>query len=156
MKIKHLLSLIVLGIMLSSCKEEMKFQPPAPTPQKTDSMFVLVIQGDTFKATMSDNQTAEAFAEMMPLTLPMKDLNANEKYHYIDQQLPSNPVAVRTVKAGDIMLYGNSCIVLFYKDLTTPYEYTKIGQITNTSRLTEAVGAGNVEVAFDVTTEENR
>ena len=66
----------------------MKIQPPAPVPQKADSMFVLVIQGDTFNATMSDNATAEAFAEMMPLTLPMSDLNANEKYHYIDQQLP--------------------------------------------------------------------
>ena len=52
------------------------------------------------------------------------------------------------------MLYGTSCIVLFYKDLTTPYEYTKIGHITNTARLMEAVGAGNVEVAFDVTTKE--
>ena len=154
MKIKFLLPLIVLGIMLSSCKKDMKIQPPAPVSQKADSMFVLVIQGDTFNATMSDNATAEAFAEMRPLTLTMSDLNANEKYHYIDQQLPSKPVAVKTIQTGDIMLYGTSCIVLFYKDLTTPYEYTKIGHITNTAHLMEAVGAGNVEVAFDVTTKE--
>ena len=150
MKIKFIFPLIALCALLSSCKENMHIQPPAPTPQKTDSMFVLVIQGDTFMATMSDNSTAEAFAEMMPLTLNMSDLNANEKYIYIDEKLPTKPVAVRTVQTGDIMLYGTSCIVLFYKDLTTPYEYTKIGHITKTAGLQEAVGAGNVDVMFDV------
>ena len=154
MRIKHLLAFIALGAMLTSCKEDMKYEPPAPVPQKTDSTFVLVIQGDTFTATMSDNRSAEAFAELMPLTLTMKDLNANEKYHYLDEQLPTTPVAVRTVKTGDIMLYGTSCIVLFYKDVTTPYEYTKLGHITNTAHLTEAVGAGDVDVAFEVKVKE--
>jgi len=38
--------------------------------------------------------------------------------------------------------------------VTTPYEYTKLGHITNTAHLTEAVGAGDVDVAFEVKVKE--
>lgn len=33
------------------------------------------------------------------------------------------------------MLYGNNCLVVFYKSFNTSYSYTKIGHIDNLSDL---------------------
>jgi hypothetical protein len=49
---------------------------------------------------------------------------------------------------GDILLYGSSTIVLFYKKFDTPYSYTKIGKIDKVDGLEAALGAGNVKVSF--------
>ena len=37
--------------------------------------------GQIFPLRLEDNETARAFEAMLPLTLEMADLNANEKYH---------------------------------------------------------------------------
>lgn len=54
------------------------------------------------------------------------------------------------IKAGDIMLYGNNCLVLFYKGLHTSYSYTKMGHIEDVSGLIEALGNGNVILKFEI------
>lgn len=40
----------------------------------------ITVQDRTFYAELYDNETAEKFAEMLPLTLNMSELNGNEKY----------------------------------------------------------------------------
>lgn len=36
----------------------------------------------------------------------MSDLNGNEKYYYLDENLPTNSENIGHINAGDIMLYG--------------------------------------------------
>ena len=48
------------------------------------------------------------------------------------------------------MLFGGSCLVLFYKSFTTAYDYTVLGAIENPEGLAEAAGSGSVEVEFAV------
>ena len=43
------------------------------------------------------------------------------------------------------MLYGNNCLVVFYKSFNTSYSYTKIGHIENLSDL----GNKNVIIKFE-------
>lgn len=53
-----------------------------------------------------------------------------------------------TIHAGDILLYGNNCVVVFYKTFST--SYTQIGRITNPSGLEAAVGSGGVSASLDI------
>ena len=101
-----------------------------------------------FNAELANNATAQAFDALLPTTLSMTELNGNEKYKYLDTTLPTNASCPGTIHAGDILLYGNNCVVVFYKTFNTSYSYTKIGKITDPSGLEAAVGAGGVEVQF--------
>ena len=119
--------------------------------QTENTMQINVIVGaKTFTATLADNETGRAFAQLLPLTLSMTELNGNEKYHYLDSSLPTDSYQPGTIKAGDLMLYGNNCLVLFYKTFSSSYSYSRIGSINDPSGLAEAVGSGNVSVQFEI------
>ena len=119
------------------------------TPSSSHLEDITLTIGDrTFTATMEQNSTAEAFRALLPLTLEMQELNGNEKYHYLSQSLPTNRTHVDTIHAGDIMLYGDNCVVVFYETFTTSYQYTPIGHITNPEGLKEALGNGTTKVIF--------
>ena len=108
----------------------------------------ITIGNKEFTATLYDTAAAQAFAKLLPLTLDMSELNGNEKYNYMPTTLPTKIENVGKINAGDIMLYGNSCIVLFYKSFSTSYSYTKIGKIDDVTGLQQAVGNGSVTVTF--------
>lgn len=43
--------------------------------------ITLTVGGRVFVVTLADNDTARAFTDLLPLTLPMSELNGNEKYY---------------------------------------------------------------------------
>lgn len=110
--------------------------------------FKVTIAGTDFTAELANNATAQAFNALMPMTLNMTELNGNEKYKYIDSTLPINAACPGTIHAGDILLYGNNCIVVFYKTFSTSYSYSKIGKITDSTGLEEAIGAVSIPIQF--------
>ncbi len=95
-----------------------------------------------------DNETIRALAKRFPIKLKMFDLNGNEKYAYLAEQLPAKAENVGRIKAGDIMLFGDNCLVVFYKDFETSYHYTRIGHIENKSLLVKTLGTGDVEMVL--------
>lgn len=109
----------------------------------------ITVNGRTFSATLYDNETARALKKQLPLALDMSELNGNEKYYYLPQDLPTNSSRPSGIHIGDIMLYGNSCLVLFYEDFSTPYSYTPIGRIDAPDGLAASLGSGNVQVMFN-------
>ena len=108
----------------------------------------LVINGRQFAVTLADNAAARAFAALVPMTLKMGDLHGNEKYHFLKTRLPSRPVNPGRIQAGDLMLFGDDCVVLFYKDFDTGYSYTRIGRLQNAEGLAAAVGKGAITAEF--------
>lgn len=80
----------------------------------------------------------------------MVELNGNEKYVDLPGSLPTSAAKPGTIQAGDLMLYGSSTLVLFYKTFSTSYSYTKLGRIDDVSGLVTALGTGNVRIAFEL------
>lgn len=103
----------------------------------------------TFSATLENNAAAAAFKALLPMTVNMSDMNGNEKYHYLSGSLPTSSSSPGTIQAGDLMLYGSSCVVLFYETFRTSYSYTRLGRISNPSGLVAALGSGSVNVTFE-------
>ena len=118
------------------------------TEKNTDSIIIKV-NDKSFTAKLYDNETAKAFAEMLPITLDMNELHGNEKYYYFNNSLPTNSTDIDKINSGDLMLYGNNCIVLFYDSFSTNYSYTKIGHIENPEGLAEAVGNSDITITFN-------
>ena len=83
------------------------------------------------------------------MTLIMQELNGNEKYNYLPFALPTSNESVGNIKTGDIMLWGDNCLVLFYENFSTSYSYTKIGYIENPTDFSEALGLDDVTVEFN-------
>lgn len=117
--------------------------------KKVDGMQI-VIGDQRFSVTLECSDTVTALTEMLPLTLDMSELNGNEKYYYLDTSLSSSPEKVGHISEGDIMLYGDSCLVVFYQSFDTSYTYTKIGNISDTSGLADALGKDGVTVTFEM------
>lgn len=117
-------------------------------PSEAKSVTTITIGSKSFPVTYENNKTAKAFLKKCPVTFQMSELNGNEKYKYLDYELPSEEKEVKQITAGDIMLYGTDCIVIFYQSFTTSYSYTRIGRITDVSGLKSTVGQGSVKVCF--------
>ena len=85
----------------------------------------------------------------LPITVNMTEQAGNEKFYYLPTALPTSTVTPGTIFAGDLMLWGNSCLVLFYETFSSPYCYTRIGKIDKPSGLSAAVGDRNITVTFE-------
>lgn len=109
----------------------------------------ITIGSAVFIATLDDNATTKAFKAMLPLTINMNELNGNEKFFDLLNDLPINATKPATIQNGDLMLYGSKTLVLFYKTFSTSYSYTRIGRIENPSGLSAALGSGNATVTFE-------
>ena len=91
----------------------------------------IFINDNEYIINLEDNDTVNDFINLLPIKLNMNELNGNEKYVYLDTTLNSNSVMVKHINKGDVMLYGNNCLVIFYKSFDTSYSYTRIGHIDN-------------------------
>ena len=147
----HLSFLLLFG--LASCSELAQDSSQSGTSEGENNEIVstkitITANGVSFDATLSSTDAAKAFAAMLPLSLEMKDLNSNEKYCYIDELLPTDSYLPGTIRNGDLMLYGSSCVVLFYETFSSSYRYTSLGRIDNPEGLAEVLGQGSVSVNF--------
>ncbi len=106
----------------------------------------LMIGEIKFSATLENNETTKELLQRLPLEIEMKELNGNEKYYYFDEHLPRNASLVNKINVGDIMLFGDNCLVIFYQSFATSYSYTKLGKIDNPDSLAEVLGSGNIKV----------
>ena len=84
------------------------------------------------------------------MTISMLELNGNEKYVDLPASLPTNAANPGTIQNGDLMLYGSSTLVLFFKSFSSCYRYTKLGRIDDFTGLVAALGTGNVNIKFEL------
>ena len=150
---KILLSAIVMTlIFFTGCADGNEKISENNSMQETETITTKIkvtINGNVFDATLDDNPSTRAFLEKLPLEVTMTELNGNEKYYKFKENFPSADERVGKISTGDIMLYDSSYVVLFYKDFSTGYSYTRLGRILNIAELAQTLGEGNVKVKFE-------
>lgn len=109
----------------------------------------ITVSSQTFTAKLYKNDATEKLISKLPLTIDMDELNGNEKYYYLDFTLKTDTEKVGSIKAGDIMLYGNDCLVLFYESFDTSYSYTRLGYVEDATEFAKALGDSGVSVTIE-------
>ena len=108
----------------------------------------MVVNGNNYSITLENNSSAKKLYSLLPLEITMNELNNNEKYYYFEDLFPTSETKINNIEIGDILLYGNNCLVLFYESFSTEYSYTRIGKVDNPDNLKDVLGNGSVLITF--------
>lgn len=150
--------MLSMSLTLTACSGSEGIIPPPPEQPDSDNedsnnedsnKMKITIGSTTFHVSLASNPAAAAFKGLLPMTIELSELNNNEKYYGLPKSLPTSASNPGTIQNGDLMLYGSSTLVLFYKTFSTSYSYTRIGSVDNPSGLQSALGAGSVMVTFE-------
>ncbi len=114
--------------------------------------LVLTVNDKTFRPSLADNSSSEAFLDKLKeeggsLELNLHDYGGFEKVGPLPWDLPRNDERITTVP-GDIILYQGNQLTIYYDENT--WEFTRLGKIDSVSKedLLEALGDGDVTVTF--------
>ena len=96
-----------------------------------------------FTANLEDNEAAREFAQMLPISVEMRDYGGFEKVGALGKSLTSSD-SQTTTAAGDFVLYNSDQIVIFYG--SNSWSYTRLGHIDGFSD----IGGGNITAVFSL------
>ena len=105
----------------------------------------ITVNGTSFTATLENNEAARALADMLPLTLNLRDSGGFEKVGSLGASLPADNRQT-TTSAGDIVLYQGDQIVMFYG--SNSWSYTRLARVDDLENWEEALGSGDVTVTL--------
>ena len=144
---KKIISILIICILLlTGCTNNSKTNNDKSKESDIKmSNIKVTINDKTYKLNLENNNTVEEFINLLPQEYNMNDLNNNEKYVNMDNTLPTNSYNPKHIEKGDVMLFGNNCLVIFYESFDTSYSYTKIGHIDNLDDL----GNGSIIAKFE-------
>lgn len=118
--------------------------------QRAPTLVWMTVGERRYAVSLADTDAARAFVAMLPMTLDMPDLNGNEKHVELPTTLPANASPPRTIRVGDLMLYGSRTLVLFYLGFESPYAYTRLGRVDDPAGLAQALGRGTARIRFSM------
>ena len=124
---RKILLIIVSLLLLIGCTSNKENNKEEEFMDKVN----ITINNKEYILELEDTKTTREFLNILPINITMEELNGNEKYIYLEDRFTTNSSVPEIINKGDVMLYGNNCLVIFYKTFTTTYSYTKIGHINN-------------------------
>lgn len=143
---KIILILICSIFILTGCVNNSKnYEKDTEESDAKVSEVKVTINDKEYIIELENNDTVNEFIKILPQEFIMDELNGNEKFVYMNNSLTTNSYNPNHIVKGDVMLYGNNCLVIFYKSFDTSYSYTKIGHIDNLDNL----GNGSITAKFD-------
>lgn len=121
--------------------------------QTTDTRISIAVNNHTLMATLADNSSAKAFAELLndgPLTLDLHDYGNFEKTGSLPQTLLRNDEPIDT-DFGDLILYQGNQFVLYYDK--NSWTFTRLGHLDSSvtkEELKSILGEENVTVTISL------
>ena len=142
-----ILSLIL--IFSVGCSAEKVSEEENSVVEESEMKIKIFIGEKVFDAILENNPSTQEFIKKLPLEVDMTELNGNEKYYKFGEKFPSNDKKIGEIRVGDLMLYDSSYLVIFYKNFSTSYKYTRLGKIENPADLEKILGSGNISVRIE-------
>ena len=139
-KVLSVVFLIIIVLSIVGCEKNSN-----NVTEKVSDTVKVFINDKEYKLNLYDNETVNSLVKLFPLEVTMKTLSENEVYVYLDEKFPTNSFNPKTINAGDVMLYGDNCLVIFYKTFNTSYSYTKIGHIDDLPIINEDTVSVRIE-----------
>lgn len=103
-----------------------------------------------FFAELEDNASASAFAEMLPISLMMKETGENTMGFELPASLPEDPVENSSaLREGQLILEGASGLRLVY-GAASAGSYTPLALIEDPKGMEQALSDGEAEVSFQM------
>lgn len=129
--------------------------PSASTslPEETNMNHItLEVGGNTFSATLADNEAARAFTAYLPITVQMSEMNGQEKFYDLPENLPAtSSERPATIRSGDILCWSGNTLVLFYATFQNSFDgYVRLGTVDDPEGLAQALGSGSAEVIWSL------
>lgn len=145
MKRKVIIIMLLTILLITGCNNKIKEQENIKESEDIVNSMNIIINEKEYELNLENNETVAELLTKLPLQLKMDELNGNEKYVYLDFSLKNNPVNPKHINKGDVMLFTDNCLVIFYKSFDTSYSYTKIGHINNLPEL----GSSSINAKFE-------
>ena len=154
---KKLLALLVVALLLpmvADMKEDTK--TALMEEEAMNTKIDIEVNGQVRTATLNDNRSAEAFAELLtqgPLTVNMSDYANFEKVGPLGTDLPRSDEQITTTP-GDIILYLGNNITIYYA--VNSWNFTLLGHIDGATgeNMREFLGNGDPVVTFTLHAED--
>ncbi len=141
-------AIVLLSLVLVGCGPAVPVSTEIKQEVEENDTMNININGQVASVQLEDNVTTKAILANMPFTIQMDDLHQNEKYHYFDKSFPVSPQPIQTIEAGDVLLYQNNCLVIFYKSAKPVASYTRIGKISRFQDIRASFGNASVSVQW--------
>jgi len=107
--------IVLLSLGLAGCGPAVPISTEVKQEVEERDTMNINVNGQVASIQLEDNATTKALVAEAPFTIQMDDLHRNEKYHYFGKSFPTQPQAIQTIEAGDVLLYQNNCLVIFYQ-----------------------------------------
>ena len=115
-------------------KQELKYEEEKNLVGELSNLSVN-INGVNYEAVSESNKAAESFIKNLPLTIEMNDINENEKRGYTYFKMTTEAKKQSKIEIGDILLSGDSYVVIATKTFKSNDKYTKIAHIQNVNEI---------------------
>ena len=118
----------------------------------SQTKILLKVGDDTMTATMTDNEATRELTKLLEqgdITIRMSNYGGFEKVGVLPQSLPTSNTHITTVP-GDIMLYQDNQVVIFYG--SNSWSYTRLGKIdgATANNLRQFLGNGNITLTLSL------
>lgn len=145
------LAFLMLALTAGVCASA---QTRAPASEKsstpaTAGPMKIIIKTDKreLTATLDDNATAKAFAQLLPLDLTLENYASAEKIGYLPKKLATEDASDAPGRAGEIAYYapwGN--VAFFYRDFRYSRDLVKLGKLDSGIEEFRRTGAIKVRI----------
>ena len=120
----------------------------------SQTYYYIKVNSKQYNITFEDSTTSKELISKLPLCIKMNGDVSHEKYYrFSDITFTTNTYSPEKIEKGDIMLYLNNYLVIFYETFSTTYSYTRLGKISSSiDGLEDSLGnnSNSVEVYWGV------